>query len=48
MLSKTSGCPQNGQPKASPGLPGEIFGDAKTKALVDSKWKALAKELGVE
>jgi hypothetical protein len=22
--------------------------DAKTKALVDSKWKALAKELGID
>jgi 4-hydroxy-3-polyprenylbenzoate decarboxylase len=28
--------------------PGEIVMDAKTKALVDSKWKALAKELGME
>ncbi|HEY1802801.1 MAG TPA: UbiD family decarboxylase [Terriglobales bacterium] len=28
--------------------PDEILMDAKTKALVDSKWKALAKELGVE
>ena len=28
--------------------PDEIVMDAKTKALVDSKWKALAKELGVE
>ncbi len=27
--------------------PGEIVMDAKTKALVDSKWKALAKELGI-
>ncbi|MGA8274423.1 MAG: UbiD family decarboxylase [Candidatus Sulfotelmatobacter sp.] len=28
--------------------PDEIVMDAKTKKLVDSKWKALAKELGVE
>jgi len=28
--------------------PDEITMDAKTKALVDSKWKALAKELGIE
>jgi 4-hydroxy-3-polyprenylbenzoate decarboxylase len=28
--------------------PDEIAMDAKTKTLVDSKWKALAKELGVE
>ena len=28
--------------------PDEILMDAKTKALVDSKWKALAKELGFE
>jgi len=28
--------------------PDEIVMDARTKALVDSKWKALAKELGVE
>ncbi len=28
--------------------PDEILMDAKTKALVDSKWRALAKELGVE
>jgi len=28
--------------------PDEIVMDAKTKALVDSKWRALAKELGVE
>jgi 4-hydroxy-3-polyprenylbenzoate decarboxylase len=28
--------------------PDEIIMDAKTKALVDSKWKALGKELGVE
>jgi 4-hydroxy-3-polyprenylbenzoate decarboxylase len=28
--------------------PDEIVMDAKTKALVDSKWKALAKELGME
>jgi 4-hydroxy-3-polyprenylbenzoate decarboxylase len=28
--------------------PDEILMDAKTKALVDSKWKALAKELGLE
>ena len=28
--------------------PDEIWMDAKTKALVDSKWKALAKELGIE
>src|ERR1700757_2277344 len=28
--------------------PDEIIMDAKTKALVDSKWKALAKELGME
>jgi 4-hydroxy-3-polyprenylbenzoate decarboxylase len=28
--------------------PDEITMDAKTKALVDDKWKALAKELGVE
>jgi 4-hydroxy-3-polyprenylbenzoate decarboxylase len=28
--------------------PDEIVMDSKTKALVDSKWKALAKELGVE
>jgi 4-hydroxy-3-polyprenylbenzoate decarboxylase len=28
--------------------PGEIVMDAKTKALVDGKWKALAKELGIE
>jgi 4-hydroxy-3-polyprenylbenzoate decarboxylase len=28
--------------------PDEILMDAKTKARVDSKWKALAKELGVE
>ena len=27
--------------------PGEIVMDAKTKALVDTKWKALAKELGI-
>jgi len=27
--------------------PEEIVMDAKTKALVDSKWKALAKELGI-
>jgi len=27
--------------------PDEILMDAKTKALVDSKWKALAKELGI-
>jgi 4-hydroxy-3-polyprenylbenzoate decarboxylase len=28
--------------------PDEIVMDAKTKALVDGKWKALAKELGIE
>ena len=28
--------------------PDEILMDAKTKALVDSKWKQLAKELGIE
>ena len=28
--------------------PDEIVMDAKTKALVDSKWKALARELGIE
>jgi len=28
--------------------PDEIVMDAKTKALVDSKWQALAKELGIE
>ena len=28
--------------------PDEILMDSKTKALVDSKWKALAKELGIE
>jgi 4-hydroxy-3-polyprenylbenzoate decarboxylase len=28
--------------------PNEIVMDAKTKALVDSKWRALAKELGIE
>jgi 4-hydroxy-3-polyprenylbenzoate decarboxylase len=28
--------------------PDEIVMDAKTKALVDSKWKALAKELGIQ
>jgi 4-hydroxy-3-polyprenylbenzoate decarboxylase len=28
--------------------PDEILMDAKTKALVDSKWKALAKELGID
>ena len=28
--------------------PDEILMDAKTKALVDSKWKALAKELGLD
>jgi 4-hydroxy-3-polyprenylbenzoate decarboxylase len=28
--------------------PDEIVMDAKTKALVDAKWKALAKELGIE
>jgi 4-hydroxy-3-polyprenylbenzoate decarboxylase len=28
--------------------PDEIVMDSKTKALVDSKWKALAKELGIE
>jgi 4-hydroxy-3-polyprenylbenzoate decarboxylase len=28
--------------------PDEILMDAKTKSLVDSKWKALAKELGIE
>jgi 4-hydroxy-3-polyprenylbenzoate decarboxylase len=28
--------------------PDEILMDSKTKALVDSKWKALAKELGME
>ncbi len=28
--------------------PHEIVMDAKTKALVDAKWKALAKELGIE
>ena len=28
--------------------PGEIVMDSKTKALVDGKWKALAKELGLE
>jgi 4-hydroxy-3-polyprenylbenzoate decarboxylase len=28
--------------------PDEIVMDAKTKALVDTKWKALAKELGIE
>ena len=28
--------------------PDEIVMDAKTKTLVDSKWKALAKELGIE
>jgi len=28
--------------------PGEILMDAKTKALVDSKWKVLCKELGME
>ena len=28
--------------------PDEIVMDAKTKALVDSKWKALAKEFGIE
>jgi len=28
--------------------PDEIVMDAKTRALVDGKWKALAKELGME
>jgi 4-hydroxy-3-polyprenylbenzoate decarboxylase len=28
--------------------PDEIVMDAKTKALVDGKWKALAKELGID
>jgi 4-hydroxy-3-polyprenylbenzoate decarboxylase len=28
--------------------PDEIVMDAKTKALVDSKWKSLSKELGIE
>ena len=28
--------------------PDEIVMDAKTKTLVDSKWKALAKELGID
>jgi 4-hydroxy-3-polyprenylbenzoate decarboxylase len=28
--------------------PDEIVMDGKTKALVDGKWKALAKELGIE
>jgi len=28
--------------------PDEILMDAKTKALVDSKWKQLAKELGID
>jgi 4-hydroxy-3-polyprenylbenzoate decarboxylase len=28
--------------------PDEIVMDTKTKALVDSKWKALAKQLGIE
>jgi len=28
--------------------PDEIFMDAKTRALVDSKWKSLTKELGIE
>jgi 4-hydroxy-3-polyprenylbenzoate decarboxylase len=28
--------------------PDEIVMDAKTRALVDGKWKALAKELGIE
>jgi 4-hydroxy-3-polyprenylbenzoate decarboxylase len=28
--------------------PDEITMDNKTKALVDSKWKAFAKELGIE
>ena len=28
--------------------PDEIVMDAKTKVLVDSKWKALAKELGID
>ena len=28
--------------------PDEIVMDPKTKTLVDSKWKALAKELGIE
>jgi len=28
--------------------PDEIVMDAKTKALVDSKWKTLAKELGID
>jgi len=28
--------------------PDEIVMDAKTKALVNSKWKTLAKELGIE
>ena len=28
--------------------PDEIVMDAKTKALVDGKWKALAKELGLD
>jgi 4-hydroxy-3-polyprenylbenzoate decarboxylase len=28
--------------------PDEIVMNAKTRALVDGKWKALAKELGIE
>ena len=28
--------------------PDEIVTDAKTRALVDGKWKALAKELGMD
>jgi 4-hydroxy-3-polyprenylbenzoate decarboxylase len=28
--------------------PDEIVMDAHTKALVDNKWKALAKELGID
>jgi 4-hydroxy-3-polyprenylbenzoate decarboxylase len=28
--------------------PDEIIMDSKTKSLVDAKWKALAKELGIE
>jgi hypothetical protein len=28
--------------------PDEILMDVKTKALVDGKWKALAKELGID
>jgi 4-hydroxy-3-polyprenylbenzoate decarboxylase len=28
--------------------PAEIVMDAKTKSVVDGKWKALAKELGIE